>query len=93
MKSVEDYAKLTSKEQKEEAISGASSGDELNRMWTAWSKQGWSKDGLLYARIVEKKVELGEKVSNAELKRVNATREHAKIGAKLPPITVKRNVK
>jgi hypothetical protein len=85
-----DYAELTSKEDKQGAVDDADSVKELEAMWAVWEKRGYSKDGLLYAAVLERKQGLGVKLSEGDLERIELAEKRRAAGAELPPITGKR---
>lgn len=84
-----DYAALTSKEEKAAAIKGAKKEAELDAMWTAWEKGGWSRDGQMYAAILARKQALGVKLSEGDRERIERAEQQRQAGAALPPITGK----
>ena len=80
------FARLGSKEQKKDAIDRARSVLQLDEMWGVWEKQGYSKEGLLYAQVLDKKVEFGDMLSPADAKRRSSAASKKAAGAALPPI-------
>lgn len=80
-----DYAECTTKEAKQEAIEAASTVEELEEMWECWEECGWSKEGLMYARVLERKGEIDKLTKKEEevIKRAAAKRRH---GEGLPAV-------
>lgn len=87
-----DYAAIASKEAKLKAIKAAKDRGELDKMWAAWEAQGWSKDGLLYAALLARKRELGAKLGEGDLERIELAAERLAAAADLPPISANLNL-
>lgn len=88
-----DYATLTSKEEQYTAIAAAPSVDELDAMWAAWERIGFSREGLLYAAILERKQELGAVLEQDQVAAIVLANQRRKAGAALPPISGQVNPK
>lgn len=82
----ETYAGLTTKEAKYEAVEEAKSLDALDAMWAAWEAQGWSRDGLLYAAILQRRAALGAELSEEEEAQVKLADARWKRAKNLPTI-------
>jgi len=82
-----DYNELLTSEQKYAAVVTATSPDELDAMWEAWSSRGWSTEGLLYSAVLMKRAELGVELSDEDLERVKRAEAARKTAPDLPPIT------
>lgn len=64
-----DYATAVTTEEKLAEIAAAGKASELDAMWSAWEEHGWSKDGVLYGEILQRKQELGAKLSGQDIQR------------------------
>lgn len=82
-----DYKLFVSKEQKEEAISAASSVEELTAMWAAWAGSGWSAEGMLYTKLLARMQALGAELSPGDLARVEGAQAKKEAGEALPGIS------
>ena len=49
-----DWAKLNTNEERMRAIAMAADG-ELGEMWAAWEKRGMSREGVTYAKVLERR--------------------------------------
>ena len=85
-----DWAKLNTNEERMRAIAMAADG-ELGEMWAAWEKRGMSREGVTYAKVLERRAELGIRLTDEEVALVAEINRRKAIGAKLPPIIGVRN--
>lgn len=76
----------TTKEAKAKAVASAKSAAELDKLWTQLEERGHSRDGLLYASVLKRKQELGGKLSEGDIERIERAEAARAAGAKLPPI-------
>jgi len=81
-----DYAALTSKQAKESAIAEAKSDEALEEMWAVWEKQGMSRQGMLYAMLLEKKKDLGVSLTDEQKALIQLADARWKAAKNLPPI-------
>lgn len=81
-----DYAALTG-EAMSLAVENARSARELDRMWEAWERRGYAKDGMLYASILAKKSVLGARLSARDTERILDAAEARESAHHLPPVT------
>lgn len=86
---VVNYSALTRKAEKRAAIAGATSLEELDAMWSAWEKVGHSRDGLLYAAVLRRRLELGADLFAQDLERLDVAEGRIKRGRQMPRITGK----
>ncbi len=84
---MKNYSVMLSKQEKATALADATGEGELDAMWAAWEAQGWSRDGLLYATVLARKQELGVKLPEGDVERIEQAEEVRRAGAALPPIT------
>lgn len=82
----QEYDALTTEAQKEAAVAGVKDVAELDRMWAAWESRGWSRDGIMYARVLRRREELGEELSPEDSARMARTMKAVDFGRRLPPI-------
>jgi hypothetical protein len=80
-----DYRTAVTKEAKLAEIMAASTVAELDAMWSAWEAAGWSRTGQLYADVLRRKAELGERsdIDSMIIQRAERARSE---GQSLPPI-------
>lgn len=81
-----DYRGIVRTEDRRRLIQGTESVEELERAAEAWVSTGMSKDGLLYAEVLERKQQLTGSLSDIEAMRVRRAKQAREEGAKLPPI-------
>lgn len=77
----------TTKEAKIAAIQTAASVKELDALWAKWEESGWSREGLMYARVLARKAELGVELTDDEVASVELAARKLARGAKLPPVS------
>ena len=81
-----NYAGMN-KDRKLVAIGTATSIAELDAMWAAWERIGHSRDGLLYAAVLERKAALGHELTEEEAAQIKLAHARIEKGRRLPPIT------
>lgn len=86
-KKTTDYAALASKEEKLDAIASTKKEADLDAMWAAWEERGWTRDGQMYAAVLARKQELGVKLSEGDVERIELAEQQRQAGAALPPIS------
>lgn len=83
---------LTSAEAKEEAIQAAETVEDLEFLWAAWESRGWSRNGMLYATLLERKKEIQGWLTKEEKERILDADRRWRHGKNLPKITGRRRV-
>jgi len=81
-----EYQSLTTTEAKIAAIETAETPEQLDAMWEAWAERGLSATGIMRARVLRAKQNLGVELTEAHAALVAEIEKRAKEGAKLPPI-------
>lgn len=80
----------TTKEAKAAAIKAAKTPAQLDKLWAEWEERGQSRDGLLYAQLLIRKQQLGAKLPEGDIERIERAEQARQAGAQLPPITGRR---
>lgn len=80
------FAGMT-KAQRYAAVRSARRTQDLDAMWAAWEERGQSRQGLLYAAVLERKQQLGALLSREEKQVLAVAARRRALGASLPPVT------
>lgn len=85
-----DPNRFTTTEAKEMAIDACESVEELEICWAAWEQRGWSRDGMIYAHLLERKKEIQGWLSQADQDQLLEIDRRWREGKNLPKITGRR---